>query len=696
MNRKSESSVQFPPDLYDYHVGWICQSIEDYGAVCELIEEEYPIITAPLKPSIHTPYQLARIEKHNVVINIPSIDSSAELLPIEVARGLKVQFPSIRFFLMVGSGAISNVNGTSVKMGDVVVGTKLIPWGADDKKNSRQEASTLNPPNFLLSSLTALFVRFNGSVLQRSIQAVIDGMSDHDGRYLRPRETMSNLPHNRIRNLHTSSRPPSHLTPQNKQSERPTGLFQGTVLSKSGKRDSHTAGNREQSIPTSEALCVEFGSADILAAGMTCLPILGIARGRNQGSQNNDWSHFAALAAAVCSKQLLASTSPEAVERGLPLDMGSKDLDLMFKDSVKVIDRGMQDGCRLGLPERISQAAQIAEKRMEKLEIWIDDLSEGSNYARQHLVDVQNEMKNIKQTEENMQQDLFRMHEKIEAMKNNSSNEEIRRELTELQVTVKNHASRLETLTRVTQQALEITVDVLEEVAKTSGNKDIVVAKEWLMFVGRYKSLLNVFGSKNTGEATSTTKATDSGAISNGSTFPAADKDSPPKPRIKVKIMQNILWSRKQTGPIENPETTDSKPQTQPDTKKDRPKIGSIPMPASMSSIRTTPCTKSHLHESTTSQTSVSSERDNAPNPRIASPSVLARSRTDSELGRPQNKPPPLPPRTGSSVLSANGSENDNDKASSVKKLATRFNQSGIIIGQAANQRGLPHPSKNH
>jgi hypothetical protein len=130
--------LPLPPDVYDYHVGWICESTGDYGAVCKILDEEQQLVTMPLKPSGRTPYKLARIERHNVVINIPPRDSTTESLPLNVARGLIAQFPLIRFFLMVGSGGAANSTGGSIKIGDVVIGTKVIPCNITDNRKKEE------------------------------------------------------------------------------------------------------------------------------------------------------------------------------------------------------------------------------------------------------------------------------------------------------------------------------------------------------------------------------------------------------------------------------------------------------------------------------------------------------------------------------------------------------------------------------
>ncbi|KAJ5395861.1 uncharacterized protein N7487_010164 [Penicillium crustosum] len=68
MNRNSNFS---PPDVYDYHVGWICAATQDYGAACKVLDEQYQPLTSSIIPSSRTSYKLGRIGNHNVVINIP-------------------------------------------------------------------------------------------------------------------------------------------------------------------------------------------------------------------------------------------------------------------------------------------------------------------------------------------------------------------------------------------------------------------------------------------------------------------------------------------------------------------------------------------------------------------------------------------------------------------------------------------------
>ncbi|KAJ5425959.1 hypothetical protein N7465_001029 [Penicillium sp. CMV-2018d] len=72
MDRGSSfSSTPCPPDVYDYHVGWICAATQDYGAACKVLDEQYQPLTSSIIPSSRTSYKLGRIGNHNVVINIP-------------------------------------------------------------------------------------------------------------------------------------------------------------------------------------------------------------------------------------------------------------------------------------------------------------------------------------------------------------------------------------------------------------------------------------------------------------------------------------------------------------------------------------------------------------------------------------------------------------------------------------------------
>lgn len=741
MNRNSNFS---PPDVYDYHVGWICAATQDYGAACKVLDEQYQPLTSSIIPSSRTSYKLGRIGNHNVVINIPPSDSSIELLPLNVARSLIAQFPSIRFFLVAGCGGAIDMTEDSVALGDVVIGTKVVPCNVvGNRTNSGSGDKMFTPPEYLLSALTVAFDErgLDQSNLQQSMNAVIKCIPNYNGRYRRPGHRLDHLSQGSTRSQQYSSQYRSEAEHQESQPYQSTTVFYGSIVSRPGNKTMDISGSLEQNTAIKDILCVESGSADILAAGISCLPIIGISSDvRDHGHRDSDWSHYAAFAAAVCSKEVLASLDPEVVTRA-DSNMTSKEVDAMMRDNAKVIQRYIQEACRYRQPDRLLEAARLADKRVDQLEVWIKNMSQIAQDATQEqLVNLKTEMDSIKETEDRMRQDLKVMNDKIEKLRNDPENANMRSELDWLHETVADHASRLDILSDFTYEATGITIKALDIVGQQTNNPGVQQANLWIKFVREQQEELSKFAGKMTWRS-KRTKNTSSDAPRSGGGYSAPQEL--PQTQSKIgKFRPPAIFSRQHGAPAASSDIRSDERQHHKDPKPPHARITSVPSLSRSSSLYTaprTPCSNFHnsnigrtsvntlgtqdyqdpkrvtpkipvsgghfsrsasfytatgrqssdLYNSSMSQTAVSPVQEHNPGSSLYSHQPLTRvdsqPRTrDLVMNRESSHTPSLQYQTVEpSTRSANGSEVDQASNSSVKKLAKEFeDRVGIMMGR--------------
>src|SRR5436190_24182059 len=106
----------------DYTVGWICALEVEQAAARALLDREHPRL-----PSIAgdpNRYRFGCINGHNVVIACLPDGETGTNPAATVATRMTLNFPSLRFGLMVGigGGVPTPPDYSDIRLGDVVVG----------------------------------------------------------------------------------------------------------------------------------------------------------------------------------------------------------------------------------------------------------------------------------------------------------------------------------------------------------------------------------------------------------------------------------------------------------------------------------------------------------------------------------------------------------------------------------------------
>lgn len=149
----------------DYVIGWICILPCEYYEAVKMFDEIYDTEDIVRGREDKNSYDLGRIANHLVVMNCPAAGTSGQIHATKIASDMRSTFPAIRFVLLVGIGG-GSPSRRDVRLGDVVLGTKVIPYmkGKQTDSGFVITGATGAPPSVLQAAITRL-----GSHLQRGL-----------------------------------------------------------------------------------------------------------------------------------------------------------------------------------------------------------------------------------------------------------------------------------------------------------------------------------------------------------------------------------------------------------------------------------------------------------------------------------------------------------------------------------------------
>ncbi|KAK4147138.1 ankyrin repeat-containing domain protein [Dichotomopilus funicola] len=147
-------SIVGPRSHNDYTIGWVCALPKEQAAAKAMLDAYHPTLGKP--PGDNNKYILGSIGEHNIAITCLPIDQTGTIPAAIVAARMASTFPRIKLGLMVGiGGGVSR----EVRLGDVVIGTRVVQWdmGKAKEGGSFERTRALNiPPTALLSALSAM------------------------------------------------------------------------------------------------------------------------------------------------------------------------------------------------------------------------------------------------------------------------------------------------------------------------------------------------------------------------------------------------------------------------------------------------------------------------------------------------------------------------------------------------------------
>ncbi|RYO77156.1 hypothetical protein DL764_010237 [Monosporascus ibericus] len=330
--------IQKNPNSYDdYTIAMVCAMSFEMSAVRYMLDREHPRL-----PSQHGDpniYVLGTLNGHNVVLAcLPGNQGKGSAAT--VATNLARTFPFIKWRFLVGIGGGVPTDKHDIRLGDVVVsmpdgqygGVVQYDLGKDTTDDFVPKGFLWPPPPRLRSAVEMM--RSDHLISENKVDEFLSAMLQKGQRlavYRRPPARLDVLfkadyPHalyNPTCERYDISKTVKRLPRKSKAPEIHYGLIASgdSVIKSAAKRDAVVRN-------VGDILCFEMEAAG-LATEFSSIVIHGISDYADS-YKNDGWQHYAAAAAAACTKELLAYLDPEAgsstpaASTGTQLDRGGK------------------------------------------------------------------------------------------------------------------------------------------------------------------------------------------------------------------------------------------------------------------------------------------------------------------------------------------------------------------------------------
>ncbi|KAL6834710.1 hypothetical protein V8C40DRAFT_282439 [Trichoderma camerunense] len=290
----------------DYTVGWISAITTEYVAARAVLDEihEGPEMVSPHDSNNYT---LGRIGKHNVVIAVLPDGEYGISSAARVAADLSHSFSNVRFGLLVGIGGGAPSRKNDIRLGDVVVsspdksndgsngGVFQYDFGRTIQGQSFQTTGFLDqPPRVLRAAVTGITAKYEeeGHRIKANIGAILDKNPRLRKKYQQPDPSSNRLYHSYI------------YHPTNEESNCAMGEYEDDPmihygLVASANQLMEDAVLRDKLATEEDVKCFETEAAGL----MNHFPCL-----------NEEWRGYAAMVAAMYTKDLLYQIAPNRVE----------------------------------------------------------------------------------------------------------------------------------------------------------------------------------------------------------------------------------------------------------------------------------------------------------------------------------------------------------------------------------------------
>ncbi|KAF3160751.1 hypothetical protein TWF788_002888 [Orbilia oligospora] len=312
-----------------YSIGWICAIQIELAAALAVLDEVLPESPFGMIQGDSNLYYFGRIKNHDIVITCLPAGIMGIAPATMAATNMMRSFPNVRqgFVLMVGvgGGAPNLRDGHDIRLGDVVISQPNGPhpsvvqydFGKAIERGQFLQIGQLDsPPRILLCTLSTLKAR-DPEDFGRTIREQAQQFGAEDQRFQCPQSPdylfmadHFHVPDESLEESATCSR--CDLTKAVARPERNANyphFHYGTIAS--ANQVMKDGVKRDMISEETGALCFEMEAAGLMN-GFNCLVIRGICD-YSDGHKNKSWQPYAALVAAIYTKELL-KLIPEAVD----------------------------------------------------------------------------------------------------------------------------------------------------------------------------------------------------------------------------------------------------------------------------------------------------------------------------------------------------------------------------------------------
>ncbi|KAL3258490.1 hypothetical protein ABHI18_005995 [Aspergillus niger] len=362
-------------DAKNFTVGWICSLLIEYIAARHVLDEIYPDTTHVFlgQRDCHA-YTLGRIGNHNVVIVCLPAESPGVVSASAVETALRLTFPLVQYSLMVGIAGAAPGSKDDVRLGDVVIGTRIVPYefGKVTHHGFQYTGHCPRPPAILHNRVN--YFKYK-SLLELEIGSVVEDKAQMlpiplQHLFRRPeledRLYNSEYVHDEHCDCEETMVHDSSLlvTREPRLGDGEVTVHSGTIAS--GDKLIKNAQTRDDWGNTFNALCFDMESAGLSRGSIT---IRGI--GNYADSHKNDsWHGYAAMAAAVCAAEFLKMVPVSDVPRGQSrvIDEVSRVMTASIEEIKSVLDRFPGSENYLSVMMAVNERLAAMEQRLALLD----------------------------------------------------------------------------------------------------------------------------------------------------------------------------------------------------------------------------------------------------------------------------------------------------------------------------------------
>jgi nucleoside phosphorylase len=316
--RRRRATKALPPKSYT--IAWICALHIELAAARAMLDGIHPDV--PRDKGDKNIYVLGSIGKYNVVIACLPEGHYGTINAGRVLADLRRTFTEIWAGFMVGIGGGAPSDRNDIRLGDVVVGTRVMPYelgkilaGGEIERTAIQKA-----PDFLLCSLVSKVRAVAESDQERSrISSIVEERFADMPDFGRPDDPdllfHAAYPHDENSLMDTCSGcDQSKLVPRRQRNTKGPTMHYGGIAS--GDKVVKDGLSRDRLAKTLRVLCFEMEAAGLMDI-LPCLPIRGICD-YSDSHKRKGWQKFAAANAAAYARLLLETLSDGTYEPSEP------------------------------------------------------------------------------------------------------------------------------------------------------------------------------------------------------------------------------------------------------------------------------------------------------------------------------------------------------------------------------------------
>ncbi|KAE8391437.1 nucleoside phosphorylase domain-containing protein [Aspergillus alliaceus] len=304
------------PNDSEFTVGWVCALFKEYIAAVEVLDEAYDRTRdTSLTSDGNSYYTRGRIGGHNVVVGCLPAGRYGLVSTSGVAEDMRSRFPGIKLGVIVGIGGGVPSAKNDVRLGDVVIGTKVVQYGLGKKTSTGflVTGHTFTPPPILLHAVTGLKTRlFDGLDLGSRMDEAFTKSPPIKATFGRPDWHTDRLYTPEY--VHTDE-----CDCTNSCAQRPNDVVKRPIREKgqirvhdgviaSADQVMKDATTRDEIARELDAICFEMEAAG-LSDSFRWIAIRGICD-YSDSHKNDQWHGYAAASAAACAKELLLTIPP--------------------------------------------------------------------------------------------------------------------------------------------------------------------------------------------------------------------------------------------------------------------------------------------------------------------------------------------------------------------------------------------------